>query len=59
MGNLVCKKCGVPRSYYTSNEHASRPSCSGNRLLTNKMDYHEWSTKICCIYFKNPPHSPS
>ena len=59
MGNVVCKKCGVPISYYTNLEHASRMSCSKNMLLNNKMEYHEWVTKLFCFSFNSPPHPPS
>ena len=27
MGNYVCKKCGVPLSYYNNTENSSRKSC--------------------------------
>lgn len=33
-----CAHCGVPRDYYGTDEHASRPSCWRGA----SMDYHDF-----------------
>ena len=48
MGNYYCKKCGVPKSYYS--EKYERKSCRELLIDTDgkNTSYHEWKFYFNC-----------
>ena len=40
MGAYHCKYCGCPEKYYSSREHASRPSCWLSEDNRHKFKYY-------------------
>lgn len=50
--DVVCEYCGVEKSYYRNNEHASRKSCRRFKEGKLSMDYHRWYTRRINIFLE-------
>ena len=64
MGNHYCKRCGINKTYYSNEEHASRNSCRGILLSKEEKEivhsiektqgnvHHYWERIFWCPFHR-------